>query len=923
MTIQDDDLIAEFVVESNEHMADIESQLLAIEAAGASIDSDLVNKVFRAIHSIKGAAGFLGLSVINRLSHAMENVLNQIRNRELVPTTQIVDVLLKSADFLRNLLNSIATSNETDISDHIQRLESIFQPVNKPAHVAITPPTAPIVKVETPSEMPVPTPTITAEIPAMEPALPQLPPPSVAPAVTSAVHAEPTAPSNSTNTPETNVRVPVSVLDRLMNLAGELVLSRNQLVQAVAKDEKTALTTATGGLNQVTSELQEAIMRTRMQPVGNVFGRFPRLVRDLSAKLNKQVELHIEGKDVEVDKTIIEAIGDPLTHIIRNSVDHGIEAPTTRTANGKSPSGTVRLVAYHQAGKVRIDISDDGGGINPQRLRNKAVAMQLLTAEQAQALTDRDAIRLIFHPGLSTAEKVTDVSGRGVGMDVVRTNIERLGGNVDVESVLGSGTTLKITLPLTLAIIPSLIVRGCNQKFAVPQANIQELVRVRRQELSKRIGQVKDSQVLRLRETLLPLVNINAALSTQCVNAQIGGEVAVSIIVVESGETRFGLIVDGLHDSEEIVVKPLGRHLKDCGCLAGATILGDGHVALILDIDGLARQARLRSIEQKSVSEETEGLTNQDSSERLKVLLFTHQPHEQFAVPMGLVLRIQRIRREQIENIAGQELLRYGSGALPLLSMEKCVTAEKRPDFAQMYVVVFLLAGKEVGLIAPKLVDIQDVPTSFDTVTLCEPGVIGSLVIGDHTTRLIDLSELGRVAHPEWYNKPVAPVLSPRSENIVSTVGITTSSPSVRRTETVLLAEDSPFFRKQVAGFLEREGYVVKAFEDGRQAWDYLFKGNHGIDIVVTDIEMPVMTGLQLCRHVKDHPQLGKLPVVALTTLAGDDDVQRGFDAGVDEYQIKMDREQLLIAVRRLLDDRKQAQNIQDSSATLATAGGI
>lgn len=544
--------------------------------------------------------------------------------------------------------------------------------------------------------------------------------------------------------------------------------------------------------------------------------------------------------------------------------------------------------------------------------------MQLLTAEQAQAMSDRDAIRLIFHPGLSTAEKVTDVSGRGVGMDVVRTNIEKLGGNVDVDSTLGTGTMLKITLPLTLAIIPSLIVRGRNQRFAIPQANILELVRIRQKELAKRIGHVKDSQVLRLRDTLLPLVGLDSALNSQIESTEEETDSAVNIIVVEGGDIRFGLVVDGLHDSEEIVVKPLGRHLKDCDCLAGATILGDGHVALILDIDGIARQAHLHSLDHRPESEETSARSDEDNSELLKVLLLKNQSHEQFAIPMGLVVRIQRIRKDQITYLAGQELLRYGEGTLPLLAIEKCIKAEPRPDYAQMYVVVFLLAGREIGLIAPKLVDIQDVPTNFDTITLREPGVIGSLVVGDQPTRLLDLCEMGRVAHPEWYPS------QGKQDRPASTLPLqdSTDLPSPSRSgETVLLAEDSPFFRKQVKGFLEREGYTVIAFEDGRQAWDYLIKGNHGIDIVVTDVEMPIMTGLQLCRHLKDNPTLGTLPVIALTTLAGDDDVQRGFDAGVDEYQIKMDREQLLLAVRRLLNQRTVAT--KPSAPALATAEGI
>ena len=915
MSLQDDELIQEFVVESGEHLQNIESQLLAIEAAGADINSDLVNQVFRAIHSIKGAAGFLGLSTINKLSHVMENVLNRIRNRDLIPTRENVEILLKSADMLRSLLDNVGTSNERDVSEYLTALERVNAEPPAGAETSGAPaPSAPAPLAPSTLAAVIPAPVASPTPPV--PAPPISSPPAAA--LESAIVAGPATPpgpatpagASAPAAQDANIRVPVSVVDALMNLASELVLSRNQLLQAYSRDDRPALGNATGGLDRVTSELQEAIMRTRMQPVGAVLGRFPRLVRDLSGKLGKHVELQIDGKEVEVDKTIIEAIGDPLTHLIRNSIDHGVELPAVREQRGKKSVGHVHLRAYHQAGKVRIDIEDDGGGIDPQRLRQKAIHMGVLSPERAQQMRDRDAIQLIFHPGLSTAAAVTDVSGRGVGMDVVKTNIEKLGGSVDVESTLGVGTIVRITLPLTLAIIPSLIVRCRDQRFAIPQLNIIELVRVRVGESEKRINRVKNSLVLRLRDTLLPLVRLNSALGWDEKGETGSPDGAVNIIVVESSDLRYGLIVDGLHDSEEIVVKPLGKHIKDCNCLAGATILGDGHVALILDIDGISRQMQLKSVEVESDASDE----NNSRGDRMRILLFSNDPTEQFAIPMPLITRIERIRADQIDAVGGQEILQFRGSTLPLLTLEGKLHALPRPVVRQLFVVVFNLSGREVGLIAPALHDIQDIPATIDAVTFREPGVAGSFVFGGKAARLLDVYELARANHPDWF--VTDETVSPRKAS--TRVAAAEEEPPAASQATILLAEDSPFFRKQVMSFLKNEGFEVIAFEDGRKAWDFLTTGDNvtRVDLIVTDIEMPVMTGLQLCRHVKDHPRMGHLPVIALTTLAGDEDVQRGLDAGVNEYQIKMDREQLIVAVRRLLREIREGKSSADSLET-------
>jgi two-component system chemotaxis sensor kinase CheA len=902
--MDDRELISEFVVESREHLADIENQLLAIEAAGANADVGLVNTVFRAIHSIKGAAGFLGLSTVGQLAHDLENVLNLVRNFQLVPDAAVTDILLRSADKLRSMLDDIDHSNEADIAEYVNSLQAIVAGmVAEDAHAG-SPASAPS---DTPtvagagegyhagaSEW---EPTITAAPqcdPVVQTASAGLPGDNVRPLATSCPSQTPAAgPPQNTEVPrgsaatsaapaagaiaESNVRVSVNVLDRLMNLAGELVLSRNQLMQTIASSDHVALGTVAARVNQVTSELQETIMQTRLQPIGAIFGRFPRVVRDLSNALGKSCQLIIEGQEVELDKSIIEAVGDPLTHLIRNAVDHGIESAEARANCGKPVVGTVTLRAFHQAGKVNIQISDDGRGMDIARIKEKAVAKGLLSPDQAHDMSDREALQLIFRPGFSMAERVTEVSGRGVGMDVVKTNIERLGGTVTIDTQLGAGSTIHVRLPLTLAIIPSLIVRCAGRRYALPQSSIRELVRVKASDAAARIERIKRAEVFRLRGDLLPIIRLNAALDLDTANE---AESALNIIVVEAGHLRYGLVVDGLCDSEEIVVKPLGRHMKGCSCLAGATILGDGNVALILDITGIAAHCQLFIPEEATSTEDT---ADESTSDRYDLLLFRNHPLEQFAVSMDMVARLERVRVDQIDSVGGKQILQYRGGVLPLLSLEDYIGCKPRDEMAKVYVVVFPAARREVGLIVPELIDIRSVTAEIDTTTFREPGISGSLVQDDKTVRLVDLQELTHNAHPEWYASMTPPALADN------------------RAHRVLIAEDSDFFRKQLCNFLETEGYDVVGCEDGAVAWQVLQDPHNKFDLVVTDIEMPNMDGLELTRNIRSEPRLVDLPVVAVTSLAGEEDVRRGKQVGVNEYHIKLDRDQLVSTVARFV----------------------
>jgi two-component system chemotaxis sensor kinase CheA len=1018
MSNDNSDLMADFVAESKEGLAGIEGDLLTIEADGANASLDLINKVFRAIHSMKGASSFLGLTTIGALAHAAESVLSLFRSKELVPNATNIESLLRAVDRLNQLINDPDSSNSVDVSVEVTQLKGCIggSPINAPPAGSSTKGKATSVVINTsernlaaeinpeqarhaiaegmeilqvtfdltrsdfadrsPAEIAeqvkdmgtilavhpsletvatwtedtrekfdvilasildgetltrffglphsacrrldkslipslssaTPVPTFSASHEAIAPA--EHPPTKVKP-----IDGKIALTSNSLAPVDANIRVSITVLDRLMNLAGELVLGRNQLLQAVSQKDLKVIDAAATRLDQVTTEMQESIMQTRMQPIGNIFQKFTRIIRDLSNQLGKKVQLQIEGSDVELDKTIIEAIGDPLTHLIRNAVDHGIERPSVRQKAGKAEVGTVVLKAFHQDGKVNIAIHDDGAGIDAEKVRRKAVEKGLISADEAESLSERDAVRLIFHPGFSLAEKITEVSGRGVGMDVVRTNFEKLGGVVDIDTCVGQGSTFNIRLPLTLAIIPSLIVRSAGQRFAIPQVNILELVRLRAGEVANRIRRVNDAEVLQLRGSLLPLVRLARALGvdstfdnwrtgerhtnqrvalaerrqqdqSECSTEQRlssdrrGATVAgaLNIIVLESGRLRYGLVVDALQDSEEIVVKPLGRHLQDCRCLAGATVLGDGCIAMILDVVGIAEDTGMASAmdELPDEKDRSENATEDD----LDVLLFQNSPDEFFGVPMSSVARIERISLDQIDSVANREVLQYRGGTLELISVEQTIVAKPRQLQQWAYVVVFSACGREIGLVAPKIFDIRRIPANLDTHTFTCKGLMGSTTIDGKVTRILDTFRMIETIHPEWVADAGLRINAERNAG--------------RR---VLLAEDSDFFRKRVTKLLEEEGYEVTGFPDGAAAWEELNQPGHDYDLVVTDIEMPKMNGLQLCQRIRSEEHTRFLPVITLTSLSSQEDQAKGAAVGVTKYLVKLDRELLLASL--------------------------
>jgi two-component system chemotaxis sensor kinase CheA len=539
-----------------------------------------------------------------------------------------------------------------------------------------------------------------------------------------------------------------------MNLVGELVLARNQIIQVTARAEDAAFTATSQRLNLITTELQEAVMKTRMQPVGGVWSKFPRIVRDVSADLGKKVELEMAGTETELDRTIIEAIKDPLTHIIRNAVDHGIEPPELRRQTGKSEVARVLLRALHDGGQVLIELIDDGRGIDPAKIRAKAIERQLVTQEQSLRMSDREVIQLIFLPGFSTAEKITNVSGRGVGMDVVKTNVERIGGTVDIESKLGAGTTIRIRIPLTLAIIPALIVRVTQERYAIPQSSLVELVRSEAEKGKPAFELIQGTPVYRLRGKLLPLLFLARELKLGAA-VQDSTSAALNIVVLQSGSQQFGLVVDGVEDTAEIVVKPLGKHFKGLNCYAGATIMGDGRSALILDVDGLAERSGMQG-KSGSIEMRKDAVVAERRTDLEKLLLFGFGDGSRYAMPLSAVARLEEFPRKSIERSGAREVVQYRGEIMPLVRVSNVLTGTESCSEDEMErAVVYSHNGRSVGLIVGRIEDI--VETRIDLRdTGRRPGVRGTAVVQDRVTDVVDVPGMLQAADHEFFQQAVA-----------------------------------------------------------------------------------------------------------------------------------------------------------------------
>lgn len=763
---EDDEILREFLIESYENLDQLDQAFVELEAQPEDLSQ--IAGIFRTIHTIKGASGFLGLDKLQALTHVGESLLSQLRDGKRSLDEACTTVLLQMVDAVREILQSLEQTGGEGVGtyetlvDELKRLQEICGPqaVSKAPSAAA---------VENIDDVPVPVGELLVKEGAttreeVERAYAQQQSGDERPIGQILVENEGAAPkevlralrtqqeSTQTSVAENSVRIDVTLLDTLMNLVGELVLARNQVLQFGSSHPDPAFQGTTQRLNLITSELQEGVMKTRMQPIGSIWNKFPRVVRDLAKSCEKRVRIELVGKETELDRTIIEAIKDPLVHIVRNAVDHGIERPERRVELGKSEVGLLTMRAYHEGGQVNIEISDDGGGIDVERVREKAIAKGIVTSEVAQRMGHRELTNLIFAPGFSTASSITNVSGRGVGMDVVRTNIEKIGGTLDVVNRFGEGTSLKIKIPLTLAIIPALLVQGGTERFAIPQVNLIELVRLEGADARGAIEDVHGTPVYRLRGNLLPIVDLREVFDIRATDdgadgtsgnhaEGIGTDGALNIVVLRADERSFGLVVDAVHDTEEIVVKPLGKELKSVVGFAGATILGDGRVSLILDVLGVAQMSKVLTEGQRTRASEGRDAQGEDVSQADSLLVVKSAGSTNFGLQLAQVDRLEEVNADSLQHAGGRDAIHYRGKILPLVYLSDLVEPRVPSlDSATLQIVVVKHQGRTYGVVVEEVLDIVD--ERFELADLePKPGFIGSTIVHDRMVDLVDLPQ--------------------------------------------------------------------------------------------------------------------------------------------------------------------------------------
>ncbi len=781
------DLIKDFILESLEGLESYDRDLLAIEKGEGG--SEILNNLFRVMHSIKGTAGCLGLSNIEGASHRGEDIMSLLREGEIEASEELISTLLSLSDVLRSMLENLEQTGdegEIDNTELFAKLENL----GKAATSSETP------KADEPEPETLDTETSETANPnqdegegvafglfdeGSELEESQASPPDqeddgegkafglfdeeakAEPKETKPIEKKPkeepadtrgseTTPTARQSIADSAIRVDVSHLDKVMNIVGELVLARNQILLNTTNFDQAALLTSSQRLNIITTELQESVMKTRMQPIRNIWSRFPRITRDLAHELDKRIKLIMDGQDTELDRTLLEAIKDPLTHIIRNSIDHGIEKPDERKAAGKPEEGLISLRAYHEGGQVNIEIMDDGAGINVEAVKAKAIAKNLINPAQAERLSDREAVQLIFAPGFSTAERISNVSGRGVGMDVVKTNIEKIGGSVDLQTEKGQGAIIKIKIPLTLAIIPALIVTSGGDSYAIPQVSLLELVRLELDQ-GEKIEVLSGAPVYRLRGQLLPIVRLNDQLQVETPEAT-NDDGVINIVVLQADGRQFGLVVDEINDTEEIVVKPLGKQLKGLSCFSGATIMGDGKVALILDVLGLAQYAHVISESKDQRLAQNELLEKDATSEKQTLLLFEVGQDRSMAIPLSLAARLEEFPMDRVEKAGSQSVIQYRDQILPLVDVENHLAIASSHDATSdeaslLQVIVYSHNGNQVGLIVSRIKDILETEVVLQK-SAAEDGILGSAIIQDKVTDLLDVKAIVQRAVPNF-----------------------------------------------------------------------------------------------------------------------------------------------------------------------------
>ncbi len=856
------DLLSSFIEEARECVPRIETALLALEANPGNMQQ--LNELFRNVHTIKGGASFLGLEKISRLTHIMEDILALAKAAQVVMEGKYIDTLLEGYDCLIQLIEQHQGDNGIDIEQLCHRLKQLKNlDAHESEHNAAIEETVAVATQSTENLTSIPSPPATTSL------------------AKPIIEEEPAIISHSET--EETIRVHVKRLNKLIDLAGELVLVRNQVFRLCEPliVQTPGLKVILHNFNRITTEMQEEIMGTRMQPIGVIFNKFPRLIRQLEKDLGKQIELVTEGADVELDKTIIESLSDPVTHIIRNMADHGIETPQERIKQGKPPCGTILQKAFHESGQVVIQFSDDGKGIDPDFIAHKALESGIITADIMEKMSAKEKMNLIFTPGFSTAKTVSSVSGRGIGMDVVKTNIEQIGGSIDINSQLGKWSSITMTLPLTMAIISALIVSVQNCRFAFPQSNLEEMVLLEADDYAKQVGKVRGQRMLSLRGSFLPLISLAESLNMITAteeNPQLSIENPLYILIIKAENNRVAVIVDQILGSEEIVVKPMPEYFRQVKNFSGTSILGDGAIAMIIDVQGYIHKNQLTYTELQK--------DNNSSSQQRKVeqepqslLIFDNNTEEHFALALSWIRRIDSLDVRRIQFIAGNEYIEYRGEQMRLLRLENCLPVQKPNNYEAIANIIIPKRTKiPVALLINRVVDTKSAVIKLENTAMKNSGILGSMLLDGKITLMLDLHSILEAGEPDSVEK--LEINAEKAKN-----------------KHILLVEDTPFFMKVIKECIEAGGYKVTTANNGREGLDTLHQQD--FDLVLSDIEMPIMDGREMVKNIRANPRWDKLPVIALTTLNDEQTIADGKKAGFNEWLVKLDKELVLKTLAR------------------------
>ncbi|MGH6684522.1 MAG: hybrid sensor histidine kinase/response regulator [Pseudolabrys sp.] len=870
-----DDLLREFVIETNESLDVVDVELVRFEQEPNN--AKILDNIFRLVHTIKGTCGFLGLPRLEALAHAAETLMGKFRDG-LPATNDAVTLILTTIDRIKQILDSLEREQrepdgaDDDLISGLERMVEKIAPSTGPAvtrHTVGTLIPQVLERPLRPGEVSLDELERAFRETAVDtsPARPARPAPIEASAKDSAKD------DDSTKTGGQSIRVTVDTLEQLMTMVSELVLTRNQLLEIVRRHEDSEFKVPLQRLSSVTAELQEGVMKTRMQPIGNAWQKLPRIVRDLSSELGKQIDLEMQGAETELDRQVLDLIKDPLTHMVRNSADHGLEMPEQRRAAGKPEHGRIRLSAYHEGCHIVIKIADDGRGLDTSRIKAKALAQGLVSEAELEKMPDSQIHKFIFAPGFSTAAKVTSVSGRGVGMDVVRNNIDQIGGTIDVKSIAGVGLSFSIKIPLTLAIVAALIVEAGGERFAIPQLAVIELVRARAGS-EHRVERIKDTAVLRLRDKLLPLARLSRLLGSDTG----AGDVENGFIVVtQVGSQSFGIVVDGVFHTEEIVVKPMSSKLRHIGLFSGNTILGDGSVIMIIDPNGIAQSFGSEVTSQLVSKGSADGAKVVSDEQKTSLLVFRAGSAQAKAVPLALITRLEEVDAHKIELSNGRHMVQYRGQLMPLVSMNESVRV--KGEGAQP-LLVFSDGVRSMALVVDEIVDIVEDRLDIQ-VGSGNSGVLGSAIIKGQATEIIDVGHFLPLVFEDWFRRKELPVRG--------------------RPHSVLLIDDSPFFRNMLTPVLQAAGYDVTAAISAPEALAMLKEGRT-FDVVITDIEMPEMDGFEFAKNLRDDPRTADLPLIALSSVVSAEAVERGREVGFHDYVAKFDRQGLIAALKEQTD---------------------